>query len=48
MMQFRHSKCIEQKHNNIELNWHPQVIREKIKNLMPEQFGYNGFGKIKI
>lgn len=46
MMKSRRGKCKLEKHVDVELDWHPQIIREKIKNLTPEQFGYNGFGLI--
>lgn len=36
------------KHNNfLELEDHPKVMQETIKNLKPEQFGYDGFGMLE-
>ena len=31
----------------ININEHPKYIQEKIKNIRPEQFGYDGFGELK-
>lgn len=31
----------------IPLSDHPKVMQETIQNLKPEQFGYNGFGRLK-
>jgi len=32
---------------HIDINKHPKVMQETIKNLQPNQFGYNGFGMLK-
>lgn len=34
-------------HKSITLSEHPKYIQETIKNLKPENFGYNGFGLIE-
>lgn len=43
MMEGRFAKPQEK----ISLDKHPQYIQETIRNLTPEQFGYNGFGLIE-
>lgn len=39
---------VNRANKKIQPHHHPMHIREKLKNLTPEQFGYNLWGKIKI
>ena len=43
-MKHRHEKCFKGGKTNMELKEHSKFIRERIKGITPEMFGYNGFG----
>jgi glycosyltransferase involved in cell wall biosynthesis len=44
MMKLRHDKNIDPKDRNRKLEHHSKFIKEKVKNIQPEMFGYNGWG----
>lgn len=46
MMKFRHKVCQEKGKAGLKLKYHSKFIRDKVKNIRPEQFGYNGWGKL--
>lgn len=48
MMKTRHSLCEKEGKAIIKLEEHSKFIRDKVKNIKPEQFAHSGFGELSI